>query len=300
MGSAVGISSIVMLTTGFSAMASTSGYDAYKSALKNTKTVKNVTVQAAAALQDNGNVVASAAGSFKLSRDTKTASGSAEISANGTKQSFDLYKQKDQTVIKSSASDAYYVRQEGKGKQKHNRVQENNRQDRSQQVETVVDALVGNLKDYVTVDTKADGSKEISVQLDNAQLPAVVNAIAPIVIKEAAKEKNDGEKQDDNEKDNKNKLPFQEDFLKEAAPQLTQDIKIDKVSVKASVNASNYIEHQEAELTVSGKDDNGAAHEVTLHLQADLSGYNSTTPDTIDLTGKNVQTIKQDRGGRHE
>ena len=43
-----------MVTTGFSALASTSGYDAYKSALKNTKTIQNVAVQAAASLQDNG------------------------------------------------------------------------------------------------------------------------------------------------------------------------------------------------------------------------------------------------------
>ena len=81
LGSAVGISSIVMVTTGFSALASTSGYDAYKSALKNTKTVQNVAVQASAALQDNGNVLASANGNFKVSLDTKTASGSADVSA---------------------------------------------------------------------------------------------------------------------------------------------------------------------------------------------------------------------------
>lgn len=148
----------------------------------------------------------------------------------------------------------------------------------------------------MAVDTKTDGSKEIAIQLDNAQIPAVVNALAPIAIKEATKEENDGEKQDDAV--HANELPFKEDFLKNAAPQLTQDIKIEKVSVKATINANNYISHQEADVTVSGKDDSGAAHQVTLHLQADLSGYNSTTPETIDLAGKTVQSLKHDRQGK--
>ncbi|SDN75604.1 hypothetical protein SAMN04487897_104307 [Paenibacillus sp. yr247] len=294
LGSAVGISSIVMVTTGFSAMASTSGYDAYKSALKNTKTVQNVAVQAAAALQDNGNVLASANGSFKVSLDTKTASGSADVVAKGTQQSLSFYKQNDQTVLKSNASDVYFVKQEGM--KKHKTEKKLNETEIPQQVETVIDALVGNLKDYVAVDTKTDGSKEIAIQLDNAQIPTVVNALAPIAIKEATKGENDGENKDNAE--NANELPFKEDYLKNAAPQLTQDIKIEKVSIKAMINANNYISHQEADVTVSGKDDSGTAHQVTLHLQADLSGYNSTTPETIDLAGKTVQTLKHDHKGK--
>jgi hypothetical protein len=54
--------------------------------------------------------------------------------------------------------------------------------------------------------------------LDNTQIPAVVNALAPITIKEATKEENDGEKQDDAV--HANELPFKEDFLKNAAAML--------------------------------------------------------------------------------
>lgn len=163
LGSAVGISSIVMVTTGFSAMASTSGYEAYKSALKNTKTVQNVAVQAEAALQDNGTVLGSATGNFKLSLDSKTASGSADVMANGTQQSLSFYKEQNQTVLKSASSDVYFVKQENE--KKHKNEQKLNETEIPQQVETVIDALVGNLKDYVAVDTKDDGSKEISIQL---------------------------------------------------------------------------------------------------------------------------------------
>ncbi|MEW9701225.1 hypothetical protein [Paenibacillus sp. SI8] len=288
LGSAVGISSIVMVTTGFSAMASTSGYDAYKSALKNTKAVQNVAVQASASLQDNGNNLVSANGVFKVNVAGKTASGNANVTVNGTQQSLSVYKQEGQTVMKSASSDVYYVKQEGKEKNKKEKTTEDGQL--SAQVETVIDALVGNLKDYVAVDNKSDGSKDISIQLDNAQIPTVINAIAPIAIKEATKHKDDREQKDDNKPEPQ---LFQKDLLKDAAPQLSQDIKIENVVIKATVDASNFIQHQEADLTVSGKDDSGTAHKVTLHLQADMSGYNSTTPDTIDLTGKTVQTLQK-------
>ena len=57
----------------------------------------------------------------------------------------------------------YFVNQEME--KKHKNEKKLNETDIPHQVETVIDALVGNLKDYVAVDTKADGSKEIAVQL---------------------------------------------------------------------------------------------------------------------------------------
>lgn len=296
LGGVLGISSVMMITTGVNAFASTSGYDAYKSALKNTRTIQNVAVQASASLQDNGTALASAAGNFKISLNTQTASGSADVKVNGATQSVNFYKLKDQTVLKSSSNDTYYVEQEhDKQKNKNN----NNAKETldpqiPQQVETVIDALVGNLKDYVAVDAKTDGSKEVTADLDNSQIPTVVNAIAPLVIKHASNQEHNGEKKDEHA----NVLPFNRDVLQASTPQLTQDIKIEKVSFKANINTSNYIEHQEADITISGKDASGTAHQVTVHLQANLSGYNTTIPDTIDLSGKQVQQLDNHQHGK--
>ncbi|GIP26575.1 hypothetical protein J23TS9_17050 [Paenibacillus sp. J23TS9] len=293
LGGVLGISSVMMITTGINAFASTSGYDAYKSALKNTRTIQNVAVQASASLQDNGNALASAAGNFKISLNTQTASGSADVKVNGATQSVNFYKLKDQTVLKSSSNETYYVKQQDKEKKKNNEKETLDPQI-PQQVETVIDALVGNLKDYVAVDAKTDGSKEITAELDNSQIPTVVNAIAPLVIKHASNQKHDGEKKDDTSKE----LPFNRDVLQASSLQLTQDIKIEKVSFKADINNANYIEHQEADITISGKDVSGTAHQVTVHLQANLSGYNTTTPDTIDLSGKQVQQMDNHQHGK--
>ncbi|CAG7614117.1 hypothetical protein ACFQI7_00455 [Paenibacillus allorhizosphaerae] len=290
LGSVAGISAVVMLATGFSAMAGTSGYDAYKSALKNTKTAHNVSVKTQMALQDNGNAFANANGSFKVSPENRTASGTVTVISGGTDQSVSFFKQSSGTVLKSGASDIYYVKPEHTDKKYAVKKMD---REMPQQVETVIDALVGNLKDYVTVESNTDGSKDVSVELTNAQIPAVVSAIAPIAIKHATS----GHRHEFQNKNGTDKpeFPFDGHALLSGVPQLSQDIKIEKVAVKANINASNYIQHQEADITVSGKDAGGAAHQVTLHLAADLSGFNGTTPDTVDLTGKQVQQMKQER-----
>ncbi|MFF2154361.1 hypothetical protein ACFVVQ_03525 [Paenibacillus chitinolyticus] len=289
LGSVIGISSLMMVTTGISAMAGTSGYDAYKSALKNTKTVQSVTVQAAGSLRDNGNVALSANGTFKMSREGGSASGSGEVSAGGTKQSLQFYKQGDQAIFKPESGDVYFVKEAAA--EAHKRFKGSADKEMPQQVETVVDALVGNLKDYVAVDVKGDGSKRVSAELDGAQLPAVVQAIAPIVIKQGSKEHRESEKK---KAADTAANPFGHDFLKGVAPELTDAIRLEKVAVNATISPSNYIQHQEAELTVSGKDAGGKTHQVVVHLQADLSGYDSTTPDTVDLNGKNVQKMESE------
>ncbi|MFS0838306.1 hypothetical protein [Paenibacillus sp. 1P03SA] len=287
LGSVIGISSLMMVTTGISAMAGTSGYDAYKSALKNSKTVKSVTVQAAGSLRDNGNVALSANGTFKMSREGGSASGTGEVSVGGTKQMLQFYKQGEQAIFKPGSGDVYYVKDTGS--ETHKRFKGNGENEMPQHVETVVDALVGNLKDYVAVDVKEDGSKRVSAELDGAQLPAVVQAIAPVVIKQASKEHGEPEK-----KTGAADTPFDSGFLKDAAPGLTADIRLEKVAVNATISPSNYIRHQEAELTISGKDAGGKTHQVVVHLQADLSGYDGTTPDTVDLNGKNVQKVQSE------
>lgn len=295
LGSAVGISCVVMVTTGLTALADTSGYDVYKSALKNTKTVQSVSVEAQAELKDNGNALFSADGSVKASLENRTGSGTVTVAGNGTEQTVSFYNQDKSTVIKSSASDVYYLNQDQKGKR--GEWKKHDEQEMPQQVESVIDALIGNLKDYVAMDTQPDGSKVVSAELGSAQIPAVLNALAPIAIKQAANgHEHPGNRQNEGDR---SELPFAKNFLKAQVPQLTQDIKIEKIAVQAAINPSNYIESQQADLTVSGKDANGAAHEVTLHVNANLSGYNSTTPDQVDLTGKNVQEIKRDFKGKH-
>ena len=43
----------------------------------------------------------------------------------------------------------------------------------------------------------------------------------------------------------------------------------------------------------------GVTHEVTINATLNLSNINSTTPNTVDLTGKQVKTITGGFKGRN-
>lgn len=300
LGSAIGISSVVLITSGFTALASTSGYEAYKSALKNTKTLNSVSVQAKVQLKDNGSSLFSGSGSLKADLAGKADSASATLQVQGGERTVNYYKQDGKTIVKESGSDVYYVEQDGKKKGERDREKFDGQV--PQEVENVVDALVGNLKDYVTLNPQADGTKAIGLHLTDTQIPAVAQAFGALAVKQAATVQ-DREKISEAAQSGKAAKADREglksnlrDAVKLDLPQLATDIKIDAIDLKAVINANNYIQHQEANITVSGKDAAGAAHQVVLHLNGDFSGFNSTTPDKVDLTGKTVQTVQRHHG----
>ncbi|UUZ86024.1 hypothetical protein LJK88_22870 [Paenibacillus sp. P26] len=155
----------------------------------------------------------------------------------------------------------------------------------NQEVENVIDELVGNLKNYVTVSPQEDGKQVHRLPAERRQIPSAVNAVGSLVIKHGL----NGHEQQAIE--GKSPLAANLEQLRSSLPKLSQDIKISSVTVNAKVDASNHIVEQDAVLTLTGKDASGTAHEVVIDAKLGLSGFDSTTPDQVDLTGKQVQTI---------
>jgi hypothetical protein len=278
---AIGISSVVMVTSGFAAMASTSGYSVYKDAIKATRGLDSVSLSGGISLKDNGTSLVNVTGSVKADLANETQSGSATIDNSGKQQTIEVYRQSNQTITKSSDSDVYYQEQERQGKHKDEKPES---KQIPQEVENMIDSLVGNLQNSVTLDNKADGTKQVTLSLSNAQLPPVVNAVGSLLIKNALDEKQGHKKNEE--------VPGID--FKPSLPAITQNVRIDQIDIKADINASNFIQHQEATITVSGKDAAGVSHQAVLQLNADLTGFNATTPDTIDLAGKNVKVVQHD------
>lgn len=294
LGGAIGISAVVMTTTGFAAFAGTSGYDTYKTALKNTKSLQSFTVETDTALQDNGVMLASSEGNMRIARDNHAVSGDVSVTGIGGKQTVHLYSVPDGIVWNAEGSDVYY-KKTAPGMKRESRKHD---PAMAQQMEKVADALVGNLKDYVAVEETAGGSKEVSLHLEGAQIPAVVNAVAPIAIsKMTGAHEMDGTggmaKAPHHEG-----MPFHKDLFKGSELKLTQDIRVEKIDLEAEINADGYIDRQQLRIQIAGKDAEGAAHTVVLSAEADLSGFNQTTPEKIDLAGKNVVEVKHRFEGR--
>jgi hypothetical protein len=302
-GGAIAVSGAVMLTTGLTAMAGTSGYEDYKSALKATQALKSVSIQADAVLQDNGNVLNDAHGQLKVSLPDRKMSGNVQVTGKGAQQSVDLFSGPTGEVWKTGGTDTYFVKQDKQEKQdgeQQDSTENGHSAWMNKQAETVIDALVGNLKNYVSENSQSDGSKQISLQLDNAQIPAVVQALAPLAFKHLSGEHDGQQKQNSvTDQANPDKL-FSKNLFNVNEIALTQDIQIQSVSLEAIVNAHNQIERQQASVTFTGKDAGGVSHKLTLNTDVHLSAFDQTTPDTIDLAGKKVQQVQEHQGHHND
>ncbi|MDH6369901.1 hypothetical protein M2444_001679 [Paenibacillus sp. PastF-3] len=300
-GGAAGISGVIMLATGLTAFAGTSGYEDYKAALKNTaENMQSITVQADAILKDNGSVLSQAQGSLKANLANEAVSGAVKISGSQGSHVLSLYSQPDGQVWKSDASDIYYVKQDIKDKKD----QESGTEPKeavwlSSQEETIMDALIGNLKNEFTSTTDKDGAKHISLQLDNAQIPAVMQALAPVLFKNLSEEK-DHESGKDTAVDSKDPEDLiQQNLFDFQAIDMTNGVQIQSIRLNADITPANALQHQQLDLTFVGQDEQGASHTLAASLDVQLSAFNATTTESIDLTGKQVQQVKEDHEHGH-
>jgi hypothetical protein len=158
----------------------------------------------------------------------------------------------------------------------------------AKEAEKVIDTLVGNLKQAVIL-KKEGAAKEVSLQLEGSQIPAIANAIGSLIVREGGREHGK-----EHQLDSEDTFGVDVQRIVDALPKLTDEIKIDAVKLDADVNADNLITNQAVEIRISGKDSQGIAHQVAVKLDLILSEFNRSSPDTVDLTGKQVETVKLD------
>ncbi|MEF3307080.1 hypothetical protein [Paenibacillus sp. GYB003] len=311
MGAGLGIGAVMLTVSGLSAMAGTSGYDAWKSAVKQTHTATSFAAQAGVVVSDGGTKLIEAQTAFK--KDGAAASGDVRVSAGGASHGMNVYVQDGKTILKPGDSDVYRIVEHGKGEGgghgPKNGAAHAPDPELAQKLERVFDALVGNLKDRVTLDENADGSKRVALSLSGNQVPVAVNAIGSLLIGHAGGEHGErggahgwakGHGRGNDGSDPGAGPLFAPDTMPNL-PKLTQDVRIDEIKLNATIDANNYVDDQSAEIQISGKDDSGAAHTVVIAAKLDLSGVNATKADSVDLTGKTVEPIepkKGERGGR--
>lgn len=306
MGAGVGLGAVMLTVSGLSAMAGTSGYEAWKSAVKQTKTAESIAGAVTLTVTDNDKRLAGAEAAFK--KDGSGASANVQVNAGAMSHEMNVYLQDGRAILKPGDSDTYQVTEpwgDGGHGWKHD---SNHAPDPAmvQRVERVFDALVGNLKDRVTLTENADGSKQATLSLSGNQVPVAINAIGSLLIGGAA----DGDHwkhgkpgwADEGQAGAGAETNGDSWFAPGAGPEmpkLTQDIRVESIELDATIDADNYMDAQTAEIHISGKDADGTAHSVVVQAAIDLSGVNATVADTVDLTGKNVQTIEHNKEGGH-
>jgi hypothetical protein len=293
-GVGVAVGSIMLISSVYAGIGDAPGYQAYKSAIKETATVDNVTHKVNVSVTDNGKSMLQVDSTLKADMDDQAGSAEVTLKSGGVEQSIQFYSQDDQQIMKTGDSDIYRIFETDNDHadfKKHGFDGGEPDEAFKQEVENVIDALVGNLKNYVTLE-EAGTDKDISLHLSGSQISPVVNTIGSLLIREGGRHHEEQVKLDPSDT-----FGVNVSSIKDSMPKLTNDIKIESVQLDAKVNADNRITHQAAAIEITGKDSQGIDHEVIVKLSMGLSDFDSTVPDTVDLTGKQVEKVNIDEEG---
>ena len=180
------------------------------------------------------------------------------------------YEDGERWVTKDEDDDLYYVhkinREDGEDGEPlfTNPFEEEQGQD----LEKVVDAFAGTMKDVVQAE-ETDGGRIYSGTMCDAQVPAVVNALTAFVAK----------------------YSLISDYRWEEAkfPAIANDIFLQEASGKAVANGDGILETVMVKVTLSGKTEDGVSHTISAELSVTLSDVNSTTVTAPVLTDENSQ-----------
>lgn len=293
--SAIGISGLLMAGGVWSASASsTSGYDIFKTSVKNMHNVESFTADVQASLSDNGNEIFQVSSVSKQDIKGDASSGSVNINNGSVAKKVDFYSNDHQKIVKTSDDANYYVEQDHEaraGGESDNQKEDQLSPQMQKDIEGIFDAFTKNYQDSITSNKLANGNTELQLNLSKNQIPATAQAAVSFLVK------NMDQKGQDIEKEGFGSLQFAK--LTPQLPKLEKNITISKVELLGEVNADEYLVGQEATIYVTGDDANGTSHNLVLHLNSKLDQLNATNVDHVDLSGKQVVTV-QDNHHRHE
>jgi len=265
----------MFVTTAFADIASKTGYDKLKDSVKHTiesmsKNLNNFTVESVYTVKDNNKVVRTENNIQKVD-NIKGASETQSYSENssGKTSTYYSYTDSNTSIWYNQSEDTYYVN-EIKNSKKYQPVDNPFERSEAKDIEKILDALVGDLKNYVVVEEKADGSMELSGSLNEGQIPALVNAVSSFIFKQSSSSFITG-----TDVRNLNRT--------------LEDVFVKSVSGRAIVNKDGIIESILFTGVLSGKDGEGVIHEISIEMLVKVYDIGSTVVSKPNLEGKNVK-----------
>jgi len=265
------LGTLLLATTALADIASKSGYDEFKDALKVTaeqtsEKFDSFTLDYSIAVKDNGKILMTSNETSKFDRIKGASEGtSSGVNIIGENYSSQTYSDKMTSIRVSNSDPTYYVT-EFTNERKDEMLNNPFKEEEAADIEKIADALVGSLKDHVVVKDNTNGTKGLEGSLSEVQIPSLVNALASFQLK-----------QELNNNRNQSNMP-----------RLTKDVFVKEVTGTAQVNKDGVMESILGTAVLSGKDEQGIVHDISIEILVTLTNINSTMVTKPDLTGKNV------------
>lgn len=247
----------LMGTAGVVSYAAGNPYENYKSAVVNTISEDNLTVNAAVQMKQNGKVIASGNAVYEKSAGVQYASVVADVSGQSMVQ-----EEYTDCNIKVKSDGSRYTEKSRKEKRDENEMLTPNM---IKLAEMTADLFVGDLSNQFV-----SHGDTISVSLTDVQIPEIANVAAS-----AFTEMNAGI----NNENGKNDLG---DILLQEFP-ITQNARIESVTMDADIAKGN-LSAQNMTIVISGQTSDGKDTQIDITINANVSDIGSTTPQMIDTS----------------
>lgn len=247
----------LMGTAGVVSYAAGNPYENYKSAVVNTISEDNLTVNAAVQMKQNGKVIASGSAVYEKSAGVQYASVVADVSGQSMVQ-----EEYSDCNIKVKSDGSRYTEKSRKEKRDEN---EKLTPNMIKLAEMTADLFVGDLSNQFV-----SHGDTISVSLTDVQIPEIANVAAS-----AFTEMNAGT----NNENGKNDLG---DILLQEFP-ITQNARIESVTMDADIAKGN-LSAQNMTIVISGQTSDGKDTQIDITINANVSDIGSTTPQMIDTS----------------
>lgn len=273
----IGLSGAILLGSVYSISANTSGYELYKSALKQTHQADSATMEMSFNLTDNDNSLFKMNSLYKTDVTKAVSSVTTEMANEEAASTMNMYKQDGAWFISKVGEDVIY---KADAKNPHSEASLELQDD----MENLIDVLTKNLQQQITVDETKDGAKVVELDLTGKEIPLAANALSSLMIKHSVmlqdRIENDG-------------TQF---HLTPTMPALDHDITVKQMNLMAKVDGQNIIEQQTVKAIVTGKDKQGKLHELTLNMELNVKDYNKTDVSPVTIQAEKVETLDMSHG----
>lgn len=295
----------VFTATAFAAGTGNEGYETLKQIMKDSRvkeTLTSASVDGTFSISDNGKIITELNGRVKADHEGKESSGNVQISLNGKKQELSFFHNDKEVYLTDETNTKYYklvnLEHDTYGKNmEYNKEDYAGDRKMGAAEENLLDYLAGDLKSQIELSRNIDGSKTVTMDLNQNEIPMPLNLLTAVAVgnKEMDSGRNDRAEIDQVQKQLLiEKLPFLKDYLdidNNLIPVLKENVKLSALVLKVNVDRDNQIKSFEARVSITGNDAGGVYHDITLQGSAAVSDINKTSVDKFNMDGKNVESI---------
>lgn len=269
------VGALMFVSTAYADITSKGGYDQLKDAVKYTaegctERFDSFKLEGTFTLKDGDKELLSSSFIEKVDdANHSSENSSSTVFSNGEKESSYFYNDSKQGISYNGTDNIYYVTDYLDQRPEKTSPRNPFKEDRAKDAEKIFDALVGNLKDYVVLEEKADGSKEFSGSISEAQIPALVNAVSSFGLKQVTTD-----------------MVRNQNMM---MPEIKDDVFIRGAKGRVIINKDGIIESLYASGELVGKDSKGNIHNMKLEFLGKVNNINATSVTAPDLNGKKVE-----------